>query len=94
VSLPSLFFVRRLIDCFYTLCLSISLPLAIWLSSGWIGLFVNWIGLFVNYQAFSGVARLLEKATPNAQAVLQGSLARAEFSQGETSCTGVKSEAR
>jgi hypothetical protein len=52
----------RLMDCFYCLSLWISLPLAIWLSSGWIGLLVHW-------QALSGAACLLEKATQKAEQV-------------------------
>jgi len=50
----------RLMDCFYCLSLWVSLPLAIWLSSGTVGLLVHW-------QALSGAACLLEKATQRFQ---------------------------
>jgi hypothetical protein len=76
----------RLMDCFYCLSLWISLPLAIWLSSGWIGLLVNW-------QALSGAACLLEKATQKAEPALHATLAGAGIFEGETSCAVVKSEA-
>src|SRR5579871_3479785 len=49
-------FLGRLMDCFYCLSLWFSLPLAVWLSSGWIGLLLHW-------QALSGAACLLEKLT-------------------------------
>jgi len=48
----------RLTNCFSCLSLWFSLPLVIWLSSGWIGLIAHW-------QAPAGVACLLEKARPN-----------------------------
>jgi hypothetical protein len=47
-------FLGQLMDCFYCLSLWFSLPLAIWLSSGWVGLLLHW-------QALSGAACLLEK---------------------------------
>ncbi|MDR3771858.1 MAG: hypothetical protein P4L26_00845 [Terracidiphilus sp.] len=77
----------RLMDCFYCLSLWLSLPLAIWLSSGWIGLLVNW-------QALSGAACLLEKATQKAEQPPPASLAGTEVFEGETSCAVVKSEAQ
>jgi hypothetical protein len=46
----------RLMDCHYRLSLLISLPPAIWLSSGWIGFLIQWLAL-------SAVACLLERAT-------------------------------
>lgn len=46
----------RLMDCFFCLSLWLSLPIAIWLSNGWIGLLLHW-------QALSGAACLLEKIT-------------------------------
>lgn len=77
----------RLMDCFYCLSLWISLPLAIWLSSGWTGLLVHW-------QALSGATCLLEKATqkggPSPPATLDG----AEIFPGENPCAVVKSEAQ
>jgi hypothetical protein len=33
---------HRLIACFHDFCLWFSLPLAVWLSSGWIGLVLHW----------------------------------------------------
>ncbi len=77
----------RLMDCFYCLSLWLSLPLAIWLSSGWIGLLVNW-------QALSGAACLLEKATQKAEQAPPASLAGMEIFPGETPCAVVKSEAQ
>ncbi|MGA2888079.1 MAG: hypothetical protein ABSE51_08505 [Terracidiphilus sp.] len=46
----------RLMDCHYSLSLLISLPLAVWLSSSWIGFLVQWLAL-------SAAACLLERAT-------------------------------
>jgi hypothetical protein len=46
---------RRLMDWFYWMNLCIALPLAVWLSRGWIGLLIHW-------QVFSGVACLVENA--------------------------------
>jgi hypothetical protein len=46
----------RLMDCFYCVSLWVSLPLAVWLSDGWMGLFVHW-------QALSGAACLFQRAT-------------------------------
>jgi hypothetical protein len=45
----------RLMDCFYSLSILISLPLAIWMSSNWMQLLVQWLAL-------SAVACLLERA--------------------------------
>jgi hypothetical protein len=42
-------YLGRLRNCFYCLNLWFSLPLAIWLSSGWIGLLLQW-------QALAGAA--------------------------------------
>ncbi len=77
----------RLMDCFYCLSLWISLPLAIWLSSGWIGLLIHW-------QALSGAACLLEKATQKAGLAPLAPLAGANIFEGETPCAVVKSEAQ
>jgi len=46
----------RLMDCFYCLSLWFSLPLSIWLASGWVGLILHW-------QALSGAACLLQRIT-------------------------------
>jgi hypothetical protein len=51
-------FLGRLTGRFYCLSLWFSLPLAIWLSSGWIGLILNW-------QALSGAACLLGRIGPD-----------------------------
>jgi hypothetical protein len=51
-------FIGGLTGRFYCLSLWFSLPLAIWLSSGWIGLILNW-------QALSGAACLLKRFSPN-----------------------------
>jgi hypothetical protein len=75
----------RLMDCFYCLSLWISLPMAIWLSSGWIGLLVHW-------QALSGAACLLETATRKAPAAPPASFPESEMHAGELSCAAVKSE--
>jgi hypothetical protein len=76
----------RLMDCFYCLSLWIALPLAFWLSSGWIGLLVHW-------QALSGAACLLEQATRKAELVPPAPLAATENFEGEPSCAVVRSEA-
>ena len=55
-SVPALRVFARLMDCFYCLSLWASLPLAIWMSNGWIGLLVQW-------PALSGAACLLERFT-------------------------------
>jgi hypothetical protein len=35
----------RLMDCFFRVCFWFSLPLSIWLTSGWIGLILHWQAL-------------------------------------------------
>ncbi len=75
----------RLMDCFYCLSLWISLPLAVWLSTGWIGLLVHW-------QALSGAACLLETATLRAGPASPATLAGTKIFEGEPSCAVVKSE--
>ena len=77
----------RLMDCFYCLSLWVSLPFAIWLSGGWIGLLVHW-------QALSGAACLLEKATQTIQPFPNAPDGETEIFRGELSCAVVKSEAR
>ena len=76
-------FLGRLMDCFYCLSLWISLPLAIWLSQGWIGLLLHW-------QALSGAACLLEKFAARGKPDAAG----IPTLQGETPCVVVKNEAR
>lgn len=46
----------RVMDCFYCLSLWVALPVAILLSDGWIGLFVQW-------PALSGAACLFHRVT-------------------------------
>jgi len=57
-------FLGRLMDWFSCLSLWFSLPLSIWLSTGWIGLFLHW-------QALPGAACLLEKLTRKQELVVQ-----------------------
>ena len=73
----------RLMDCFYCLSLWFSLPLSIWLASGWIGLILHW-------QALSGAACLLQRVTQKREPFFTGSGAA---SQGDATCAVVKSEA-
>ena len=75
----------QLMGCFYCLSLSLSLPLAIWLSSGWVGLLGHW-------QALSGVDCLLEKARLSPQPAFRAILAGTEIYEGEPICGLVKSE--
>ena len=56
-------------------CLWFSLPLSIWLSSGWFGLLLYW-------QALSGTACLLEKFTRRQKMVLIGT----EACKGDAAC--------
>jgi hypothetical protein len=63
----------RWICSFY--CLWFSLPLSIWLSSGWFGLLLYW-------QALSGTARLLEMFTGRQKMVLMGT----EACKGDAAC--------
>jgi len=46
----------RLMDCFYCLSLWVSLPLAVWLGDGWMGIFMHWLAL-------SGAACLFQRMT-------------------------------
>jgi hypothetical protein len=59
---------RRMIDCFYCLSLWFSLPLVVWLSSGWIGLLGHW-------QMLAGAACLFEKIRRTPQPALRTILA-------------------
>ena len=76
-------FFGSLMDCFFCLSLWISLPLAIWLSSGWAGLLLHW-------QALSGAACLMEKLTRGREPAFPPLPPLA----GETPCVAVKSEAQ
>ena len=77
---------RRFTESFYCLSLWLSLPLFIWLNSGWIGLLAHW-------QALAGVAFLLERMRPGPQPASRAALAGNKLSEGELSCCLVKSEA-
>jgi hypothetical protein len=72
----------RLMDCFYCVSLWIALPLAVFTSSGWMGIAVHWLAL-------SGAASLLEKSTTRRAA----EVARLEFLEGGAPCAAVKREA-
>jgi hypothetical protein len=58
-------FLGRLMDWFCCLSLWFSLPLSIWLSTGWIGLFLHW-------QVMPGAACLFEKLTRRQELVVPG----------------------
>ncbi len=85
----------RLMDCFYCLSLWFSLPISIWLASGWMGMLLHW-------QALSGAACLLEKATnrtnseTGSQSIAAAPIAalQIEDDQGDAPCVVVKREAR
>lgn len=85
----------RLMDCFYCLSLWFSLPISIWLASGWMGMLLHW-------QALSGAACLLEKATNRSKGETRsGETAAAsitaleiEGGQGDAPCVVVKREVR
>lgn len=85
----------RLMDCFYCLSLWFSLPISIWLASGWMGIFLHW-------QALSGAACLLEKATNREKGETRfGEMAAASIAaleidgdRGDAPCVVVKREAR
>ncbi len=72
----------RLMDCFYCMSLWVALPLAVFTSSGWVGVAMHWLAL-------SGAASLLEKSTSRSAA----EAARLEFLEGDASCAAVKREA-
>jgi len=72
----------RLMDCFYCLSLWIALPLAVFTSSGWLGIAVHWLAL-------SGAASLLERSASGTNPELP----IVEISQGESLCAAVKPEA-
>jgi hypothetical protein len=77
----------RLMDCFYCLSLWVSLPLAVWLGDGWIGLFVHW-------QALSGAACLFQRMTGPSPAVAKVEHIRIETLEGEDElCAVVSREA-
>lgn len=71
------------IDCFDRFSLWFSLPLAIWLSSGWMGLLLQW-------QALPGIACLQEKASDRKKSLFQ----RIDFYGGEAACRVANTETR
>ena len=78
---PGASLLGRLLDFCNCLFLWLSLPLAIWLSSGWIGLLLQW-------QALSGAACLLEKITHIQEPVFF----RIQSLRGDTVCAAVRGE--
>ena len=76
----------RLVGGFHWLSHWVSLPLAIWLCSGWIGL----IG---HLQGVCEVAGLLESTRIGIQSGLRAMVAGVEISKGEASCGLVENEA-
>jgi hypothetical protein len=72
---------------FFCMSLWITMPLAIWLSSGW-------VGLFIVLQALLGAATLHNIATPNSglRTARVSSLAGQQIFEGEVSCALIKSE--
>jgi hypothetical protein len=77
----------KLLGCFYRLSQWASLPLAIWLSNGWVGLLANW-------QELSGMSSLLEKSATGSNAIMPTPVSCGEILAGGASCAAVKSEAR
>lgn len=81
---------ERLMNCIYCLSLWFSHPLAIWLSTGWVGLLLHW-------QALCGSACRMEKSARRRSQVWCGMRSRKEKTQcaalgsdaamRETSCT-------
>jgi hypothetical protein len=68
----------RLVDWFCCLSLWASLPMTIWLNSGWIGLLIHW-------QALSRVACLLQSAMISLQPAFSTVASGTEISQGDVS---------
>jgi hypothetical protein len=74
-------------ESFICMSLWITMPLAIWLSSGW-------IGLFIVLQAVLGAASLhtLPTLKPRLGTAGMGPLARMEILEGEVPCPLIKTE--
>jgi hypothetical protein len=74
-------------QCFLGLSLWITMPLAIWLSSGW-------LGLLILFQAFLSAASLhsIEIQRSNLRTARVKSFAGAEILEGEASCALIKPE--
>ena len=72
----------RLMDCFYCLSLWVSLPLAVWLGHGWLGIFIHWLAL-------SGAACLLQRMTD----VPESNVPRVETMEGDPLCAVARNEA-
>ena len=76
----------RLMHCFFCLSLWISLPLAVWLNGGWIGIAVHWLAL-------SGAACLFQKVTePSQPAAAAVERIRIESVEGEEELCAVVSK--
>lgn len=76
---------RYLRGCFYFWIHWISLPLAIWLSTGW-------VGLLVHSQALTGLVFLVERANRRLQVPMEKPIACGETLEGDASCAGTKYE--
>jgi hypothetical protein len=69
-------------------CLWFSLPLSVWLSSGWFGLLLYW-------QALSGVACLVEKFTRKPSFAFRATDPRAiDLRNGAAACAAIELEAQ
>jgi hypothetical protein len=77
-------FLGSLMDCFYCLSLWFSLPLAVWLANG------GWIAILLHWQALSGAACLLERATGRRELPLP----LMNTVEGDAACVVVRSEPR
>ena len=77
-------FFASLMDCFYCLNLWFSLPFAVWLASG------GWIAILLHWQALSGAACLLERATGRRELPLP----LVNTVEGDAACVVVRNEPR
>jgi hypothetical protein len=77
-------FFASLMDCFYCLNLWFSLPFAVWLASG------GWIAILLHWQALSGAACLLERATGRRELPLP----LVNTFEGDAACVVVRNEPR
>jgi len=85
----------RLVDCFCCLSQWVSLPLAIWLSSGWAGLILHWGGHWLgHWHALSGIACLHEGTNWKSWRFFPVRLAGKDNSEGDLSCAVVSNEGR
>ena len=77
-------FFGSLMDCFYCLSLWFSLPFAVWLANG------GWVAILLHWQALSGAACLLEKATGRREMPVP----IVHSIEGDSPCVVVKNEMR